>query len=193
MTHLEHYIHSYFEIPSNSLGRIAEMFKEEKLEKGDFFSRQEGTCRRLSFVDHGMVRMYVTLDGKEVTQWISQPGYFITDLSSFLFDEPGRWNIQALTETRIYSIYQSDYQQIGDVVPEWHQLEKRFLARCFTTLEERVFMHLSMTAEERYLQFFKSNKALFNEVPLQYIASMLGMTPETFSRVRKKLSPNSPL
>lgn len=191
MTHLEHYIHSYFEIPTTSLGQIAGMFKEEQLDKGDYFSKQDGHCKRLSFVDSGLVRMYVNVDGKEVTQWISQQGYFITDLASFMFNESGRWNIQALTEVRIFSIYQSDYQQIADHVPEWHELEKRFLARCFTTLEERVFTHLSMTAEERYLQFFESNKALFNEVPLQYIASMLGMTPETFSRVRKKLSPNS--
>jgi CRP-like cAMP-binding protein len=54
-------------------------------------------------------------------------------------------------------------------------------------LEDRVFGHLSLSAEERYLQFFNQNKELFNQVPLQYIASMLGMTPETFSRIRKSL------
>jgi CRP-like cAMP-binding protein len=65
-------------------------------------------------------------------------------------------------------------------------LEKLFIARCFIMLEDRIFTHLSMTAEERYNFFFENNKELFNQVPLQYIASMLGMTPETFSRIRKK-------
>jgi CRP-like cAMP-binding protein len=53
-------------------------------------------------------------------------------------------------------------------------------------LEDRIFSHLSMSAEDRYQFFFQHNKELFNQVPLQYIASMLGMTPETFSRIRKK-------
>ena len=55
-------------------------------------------------------------------------------------------------------------------------------------MEERIFTHLSMTTEERYLHFFENNKELFRQAPLQYIASMLGMTPETFSRIRNKLA-----
>jgi CRP/FNR family transcriptional regulator, anaerobic regulatory protein len=63
-----------------------------------------------------------------------------------------------------------------------------FIVRCFKALEDRVFGHLSMSAEERYLYFFENNKELFNQVPLLYIASMLGMTAETFSRIRKRNS-----
>jgi len=58
-------------------------------------------------------------------------------------------------------------------------------------LEDRVFSHLSMTAEERYNLYFNQNKELFNQVPLQHIASVLGMTAETFSRIRKRQSKNS--
>jgi CRP/FNR family transcriptional regulator, anaerobic regulatory protein len=65
-------------------------------------------------------------------------------------------------------------------------LEKLFLVRCFTLLEDRIFSQLSLTAEERYQDFFGKNQALFNQVPLQYIASMLGMTAQTLSRIRKK-------
>jgi hypothetical protein len=73
------------------------------------------------------------------------------------------------------------------LIPEWHRLEKLFIAKCFTMLEDRIFRHLSMSAEERYQFFFHHDKELLNQVPLQYIASMLGMTPETFSRIRKTL------
>ncbi len=75
---------------------------------------------------------------------------------------------------------------MGDLVPKWHELEKMFLVRCFTIMEDRIFSHLSMSAEERYQFFFQHNQELFNQVPQQYLASMLGMTPETFSRIRKK-------
>ena len=94
--------------------------------------------------------------------------------------------IQALADTELYSITKEDYKLIGDLVPRWHELEKLFIVRCFIILEERIFSHLSMTAEERYHFFYQHNRELFNQVPLQYIASMLGMTPETFSRIRKK-------
>lgn len=184
MNLLEHYIHSYFDVPTSSLSKIASLFKTETLAKGEYFSKTGGKCRRMSFVNEGLVRIFVSLEDKDVTQWISKSGYFVTDLSAFMFDEPARWNIQALTETKVYSIYQSDYQKIGEIVPEWHALERRFLASCFTTLEDRVFSHLSMSAEERYLHFFENNKELFNEVQLKYLASMLGMTPETLSRIR---------
>lgn len=103
-----------------------------------------------------------------------------------LFETPARWTIQALTEATLYTINREDYIKIGNLVPQWHELEKFFIAKCFTILEERIFSHLSMSAEERYHFFFENNKELFNQVPLQYIASMLGMTPETFSRIRKK-------
>jgi len=108
------------------------------------------------------------------------------DLSSFVFDTTSRLSIQALTDTEVYSITKADYKKIGALVPKWHELEKLFIVRCFIMPEERIFSHLSMTAEERYDYFFENNRELFNQVPLQYIASMLGMTPETFSRIRKK-------
>ncbi|KIO76152.1 Crp/Fnr family transcriptional regulator [Pedobacter lusitanus] len=132
------------------------------------------------------MRVFAATADKEVTQWISTPGYFITDLAGFIFEKPARWTIQALTDTVLFTISRADYNKIGELVPKWKEFEKLFITRCFTTLEDRIFTHLSMTAEERYSFFFENNKELFNQVPLQYIASMLGMTPETFSRIRKK-------
>jgi CRP-like cAMP-binding protein len=110
----------------------------------------------------------------------------VVDLSSFIFHLPARWNIQALTDCELYIIDSNEYLKIGQVIPRWSELEKLFIAKCFTILEERIISHLSMTAEERYNQLFDFNKELFNQVPLQHLASMLGMTPETFSRIRKK-------
>ncbi|GHB77646.1 Crp/Fnr family transcriptional regulator [Persicitalea jodogahamensis] len=187
MTELKRYITSYFGIQPTSLESIASLFQPGTLGKGDFMLKTGEHCEHLSFIRSGLVRIYVpTESGVEVTQWISNQGSFITDLSSFIFDTPARWTIQALTDTELFTISQADYRSMGKLVPEWNALEVRFLARCFATMEDRIFAHLSMTAEERYWAFFENNKDLFNQVPLQYIASMLGMTPETFSRIRKK-------
>ena len=148
--------------------------------------KQGKSCDKLSFVKSGILRMFLTVDGEEVTQCIPTKGHFSTDLSSFIFDTPSRWTIQALVETELYTITREDYKKIGNLVPKWNEFEKLFIVRCFTILEDRTVRHLSMTAEERYDFFFENNRELFNRVPLQFIASMLGMRPETFSRIRKK-------
>ncbi len=186
MSELEQYIRSYFGVEPDDLQHIAGLFKPETLEKGEFYLKSGNYCEKLSFIQNGLMRIYVQTEDREVTQWISSKGYFITDLSGFVFRTPARWNIRALTDTTLFTIEKNDYNALGKDIPKWHELEKLFIAKCFTILEDRIFSHLSMSAEERYRFFFENNKALFNQVPLQYIASMLGMTPETFSRIRKK-------
>ncbi|MCE7072792.1 Crp/Fnr family transcriptional regulator [Dyadobacter sp. CY327] len=186
MTELENYLQSYFEFEPSDLTTVASFFKPEFVKKGDYYLKTGKSCDKLSFLQSGLLRVYVDLEDREVTQWISSKGYFITDLSSLVFGKPSRWNIQALTDTTLYTIDKADYDRIGDFVPKWHQTEKLFIAHCFVMLEERVFSFLSMTAEQRYNVLFESSREIFNQVPLQYIASMLGMTPETISRIRRK-------
>jgi len=186
MSELEQYIQSYFGVGQENLQLIVSLFSANKINKGDYLLKSGKQCDKLCFIKTGLVRVFVSMEDREVTKWISTKGYFVTDLASLIFDTPARWTIQALTEAELFIIKKEDYQKIGEKLPQWHQLEKLFLARCFTIMEDRIFTHLSMTAEERYHHFFEHNKELFNQVPLQYIASMLGMTPETFSRIRSK-------
>jgi CRP-like cAMP-binding protein len=188
MRELEQYIQSYFGIRQEDLANIASLFKEERLQKGNSYLRAGAPCNKLSFIRSGYIRIYSDSGEKEVTQWISSPSYFVTDLAGLIFEKPARWHMEALTDVELYTIGRTDYQSIGLIVPQWHQLEKLFIAKCFVMLEDRIFHHLLMSAEQRYDLFFEQNRELFKHVPLQYIASMLGMTPETFSRIRKKHS-----
>lgn len=193
MTDLKNSLQAYFgNISAEDLQTISSFFRPEQIAKGEFFLKTGKYCDRMSFIRSGFLRIYVQTDKKEVTQWISTQGYFVTDLTSFVFGEPARWTIQALSDTEILTIYKSDYQRLEQLVPKWSMMEKVFIAKCFTMMEDRIFGFLSMSSEERYLTFFEHHQELFNQVPLQYIASMLGMTPETFSRIRNKMSsPNS--
>jgi CRP-like cAMP-binding protein len=186
MTELENYIHTYFGVSPDDLAKISSYFKPATLKKGDYFLKTGRQCDRLGFVQSGLVREFVHTNSKEVTKWISTKGYFVTDLASFIFHSPARWNIEALSNCELYVIDRDNYRKIARELPGWPELEKLFIARCFTILEERVVTHLALSAEERYRQLFGLNKELFNQVPLQYLASMLGITPETMSRLRKK-------
>lgn len=184
---IEAQLQQVFDLPPQQVRKISPYFVEEQMAKGIFFLGQGQRADRLSFVTSGLFRVFAQTESKEVTQWIGGSGYFITDLSSFLFDQPGRWQIQALTDAKIFSLYKDDYKHFEALIPEWNVLEKRFIAKCFMILEKRVFDFISLSAEERYLHYFEQHKAYFNQVPLQYIASVLGMTPETLSRIRSKV------
>lgn len=186
MTELQKYITSYFGITNQNMDKITSLFTESELKKGEFFTKSGQYCEKLSFVRSGFFRVFANANDKEVTQWISAKGYFITDLYSFTFKQRAKWNIQALTDCELYTIDKENYALLNNLVPNWAEMEKQFIAGCFIQLEDRVFSHLSLSAEERYDKLFENNKELFNQVPLQYLASMLGMSPETFSRIRNK-------
>lgn len=186
MTELEHYIASYFPVEHNQLQMIASCFRPESLSKGDYFLKAGHYSDKLSFIRSGLLRIYAPYGDKDITQWISTQGYFVTDLASMVFDTPARWNIQAITDAELFTIDKKAYRQLGKEIPDWHHLEKLFIAKCFTILEDRIFSHLSMTAEERYQELLRHNRDLILHVPLNYLASMLGMSPETLSRIRAK-------
>ncbi len=186
MTELEQYIQTYFEVDDSKLPEIAACFYPQKVKKGDYLLKQGRVCGQMSFISSGLIRIYTEVDDKEVTQWISTPGYFVTDLASFIFNTQARWHIYALTDCELFTIDKTKYIELGNMIPEWHQLEKLFIAKCFVMLENRVCKHLHMSSEERYKELLVEQPDLFNQVPLQYLASMLGMTPETLSRLRKK-------
>lgn len=186
MTALEIYIQTNFGVGKTDLKKISALFKPITLKKGEFYLKAGRYADRLGFMQSGIIREFVEIDDKQVTKWISTKGNFVVDIHSFYFRSPARWNIQALTDCELYVIDLDDYQIIEQRVVQWSSLEKRFLAKCFAVLEDRIVQHISMSAEARYAQFFTFNKELFNQVPLHYLASMLGMTPETLSRLRKK-------
>jgi len=184
---LQHVLTDLFGTTLEDAKFIQSKFQIEYLNKGDFFVQQHKRCTKLSFIENGIFRVFAETANKEITQWIGGENYFITDLNSFLFDQPSRWNIRALTDAKILTLELIDYRQFEQNLPSWNVVEKRFIAKCFSLLEDRIFSFIALSAEERYQHYFKANKELFNQVPLQYIASMLGMTPETLSRIRAKM------
>jgi len=187
MTELSNYISSYFDTQSEESDKIAALFQEESYKRGDYHTELGSRHGKLSFVESGYLRIFKQTEKKEVTQWISSPGEFTTDLGSVMFDHPARWNIQVLTDCKLHTLDYSDYVKIKDQIPNWSEIEKLFLAKCFMTIEDRIFSFISMNSEERYNYLINLKPELFQQVPQQYLASMLGMTPETFSRIRGKI------
>ncbi|MVZ64957.1 cyclic nucleotide-binding domain-containing protein [Sphingobacterium sp. DK4209] len=175
-----------FDLSDKQADLILSKFRRERLEKNELYLEEGKKCEKMSFIQAGYCRVFRQTPDKEVTQWIGGQGYFVTDLASFLFDQEAKWSIDALTSVELFTLNKKDYQTIEGEIPDWNILEKRFIAKCFMVLEQRIFNFIALSAEERYRQYFEQQKDLFNQVPLQYIASVLGMSPETLSRIRSK-------
>jgi CRP-like cAMP-binding protein len=186
MNDLEKYIKASVSLSPDDLAMISSYFKPSTISKASFFGKKGLYCEKLAFVQEGFIRVFVEANDREVTQWISGPGYFITDLSSFIFQTPGRWNMQALTDCKLLEITKANYELLAKKLPSWKEIDRLLIVKCFSLMEDRIFNHLHMSTDERFNHLMNTQPELFNLVPLQYLASMLGMTPETLSRLRKK-------
>jgi CRP-like cAMP-binding protein len=85
MTELENYIQQYFGISPDDCKKVAGSFKTETIKKGDYFLHAGAYCNKLSFIQEGMLRIYVNLPDREVTQWISTRASFVTDFAAFFY------------------------------------------------------------------------------------------------------------
>ncbi len=92
---LQHYINQTFEVAPDTAQRLEMAFADEFLPKGEYFTQTGSYHNRLSFIHSGYLRVFAERDGKDITQWISSPGEFITDLAALVFRQPARWHIQA--------------------------------------------------------------------------------------------------
>jgi CRP-like cAMP-binding protein len=172
-------------IDNKSLENILSGFKTVEINKGEFFLHSGSICRKMAFIETGFLRMYDIADGKEVTFWIGGSGKFITSLSSFVFQTASYWNIQAITDCKLYVISREKHFKLCQEEPKWLEFDNLLLAHSFALLEKSMFAQLHTTANERFESLMEEEPELFQYVPLQYIASMIGITPESLSRLRK--------
>jgi len=185
MEKLKKCISQQISINNNSMDNILSHFQLIEINKGDFFIKSGKICRKMAFIESGYMRMYNIVDGKEITLWIGNEGKFITSLSSFVFETSNFWNIQAITNCRVYVINRNNHFKLSKAEPKWLEFDNLLLAHSFALLEKKMFSQLHTTAKQRFKNLLNEDSRLFNNVPLQYIGSMLGITPESLSRLRK--------
>lgn len=144
----------------------------------------------ISFIISGIVRLYIPKNdpNKEVTFGFSFKNQFISAYDSFLTRKPSLYELQALTDTTILSITYADLQEVYNITKMGNLIGRLTAERLFLIKSKREQTLLHYTAEERYLHLFKDRPEIIKEIPLKYISSYIGVTPQALSRIRKRIS-----
>jgi len=159
-----------------------------QLNKGEFLVSAGAVCTNIYLIRKGILRSYIKDDKKEITTWISGEQELATCITSFGLQQPARENIQALEDCELSTLSFEDLQYLYDHFPEVNIVGRKILEKYYRDAEERAFIARLMEATSKYKHFIATKSDLLNRVPLKFIASYLGMTLETLSRIRSKLS-----
>lgn len=167
--------------------RITSVFLNETLPRKTVLYQEGQAVNRLYFVKEGLLRMYyLNEQGKEITYGFYSETQFVTIPDSFFNQTPSRYYLEALENSSLQSITHSEFESLIRDFPEVKEIENHVLRYFLQKASERIVAHQFQTAEERYLTLFESQPSIFLRAPLGAIASYLGITQETLSRIRAR-------
>lgn len=188
MDNFLHYIRQFIHLPRAAWEEAKSLACELHLRKGSFFYQQGKICNHVAFINKGILRSFYLIEGEELTRFVSLQNSIITAFASFVQQIPSQENIQAISDCHLFTLETKDLSYLYDKYPSWEKLGRLILEHHHLRMEKRMLSLLAFTAEQRYKALCREQPDIVQKVPLQYIASILGVKPETLSRIRKKMS-----
>lgn len=183
---LSEYLKSFMIFKDHEINDFIDMVKYKKLNKNEFFIKEEEICAQVAFVASGIMRsFYYSENAEEITYCFIFPNRFLTAYSSFLRSKPTRENIQAVVDTDLLLISKSNLELLSANNINWISFLKLMAEEQYLELEHRVFQLQKMEAKTKYQELSKQNLEIIKQIPLQYIASYLGISLRHLSRIRK--------
>lgn len=186
---LETYITSLLPMPTNRAKLFAEQFESIELQKGDLILTENKISKETYFLENGFIRSFIFDNkGEEVTTNIFSAPCFVNDFLSFFKQQPTKENIQTLTNCKIWKMSYEAVQTNFHTYPEFREFGRVMLVTNYSILHERMLGMIKDTAQTRYLKMLERHSDIFQNVPLKIIASYLGITDTSLSRIRKEIA-----
>ena len=167
---------------------VLSFFSPISVAKGETLVSAGTICQNLYFIERGVLRMYYKKGESQITRYMASEGEFATALSSFLTQRPTKENMEAIEPSTLWVLSYTDLHTLYAQIPVWNIFSRRLLEEAYLENTLRMEGLITQTAEERYLTFIESNPELAMRVPQQYIATYLGITPISLSRIRAKIA-----
>ena len=167
---------------------ISTYFIQKSFTKETLLIQEGKTSKNSYFLESGIIRCYIIdLNGNEVTTRFFSAPDFLNDYLSFFEQKPSEENYELLTDCVLYSISYDNVQHCFHTIPEFREWGRMLLTLNYTFVNKKMIALYKETAQERYLNLQKSNPEIIEKVPLHIIASYLGITKFSLSRIRKEI------
>lgn len=164
-------------------------FNEVKLKKGDVFVAQGKVCRRVAFILKGTLRTYYLNDkAEETTSCFCKENNFTTAFKSFVMQQPSDVSIEAMEASTLLVIDYDGLQALYQSIPVWQSISRAALEREYIVVEQYAALLNNESAKEKYSRLLAEDPSILQKASVEDIASYLGITRRTLSRIRKELS-----
>lgn len=185
----ESYIRSHNLFSDEEIAIIKSMAIPRRLKKKQYLLRQGSVCRFQTFVCSGCLRTYrIDDDGCEHIFSLSPANHWVSDRVSLVTETPSDEFIDALEDSSVVQLPINNFKKLLKDIPNFEVLNTKIIANECSTSRDRIYMMLTHQAEERYRQFIRCFPQLHHRIPVFMIASYLGITRETLTRIRSNMS-----
>lgn len=169
--------------------QIKKYLSPKKLRKKQYLLQEGDVCKTVAFIEKGALRSYsIDENGNERIIQFGIEGWIISDLYSFLTGESATYNIDAVEDSELVLINKSAHEEMLLTMPKYETFTRLNITGAYLAMQRRLTSIISMPLEERYSNFIGQYPHIVQRFPQHMIASYMGLTPETLSRLRRRIS-----
>lgn len=186
---LQQYIASILPMPTDKSAFFAQQFEPIEFSKEELLLKENKINKDTFVLESGYVRSYTfNQNGEEVTTNIFSAPCFVNDFLSFFKQQPTSENYQCLTHCKLWKMNFEKVQSLFHNYPEFREFGRMMLVTNYSRLHDRMLGMIKDTAENRYRTLMKNHPEIFQNIPLKIIASYLGITDTSLSRIRREIT-----
>lgn len=182
------YIKRFVDLSEADFQPFAQALEKKVIPKGGYLLQAGQVCDYVSFITKGHFRSFCVVNQEELTYNFFFDGNFMTEYPSFLTRQPSMETHQALEDAEVLTLSYQEMQRIYSTVPSWEKFGRKIAEFIILGIYHRNRSMLFLSPEEHYLELMKTRPKVIANIPQLYIASYLGIQPESLSRIRKRLA-----
>jgi CRP-like cAMP-binding protein len=179
------FIENFTAVASDEWQVIESAFERREFRKNELILKEGSICRYFYFLEEGLVRYFLNIDGNDITKFFTMAPYCFTSKDSFRHQKPATESIQALEKT---VVWQTSLEKANELLELkcWNTFTRKFVHEVQSYTEELLMEAKTETSENRYFKLLEKYPEVIHKIPLKHLSTFLGIAPQSLSRIRKK-------